>query len=169
MKTISQKAVLLVLVLTLASCGLAVSTEERMLEAQASMEAGEYRGAVIQLRSVLVDEPDHIEARLALAKVLIGLGDLPTAEKELQRAVELGAPALDIERVHFSLLEAQGDFRELLAGLARDEIVLPEDEQLSLRGEALLGLREGVAAEETFRELLALSPDLPAAGVGLLL
>ena len=114
-----------------------------------------------------MDEPDHIPARLALAKVQIGLGDIPTAEKELQRAVELNAPPLDIERVHFSLLKARGEYTELLAGLARDEIVLPKEEQLDLRGQALLGLRQAAEAEETFRELLALVPGSASAGVGL--
>ena len=130
MNTFSRKLLLVLVTSLLMSCGLVTSPEEKMAAASASVEDGDYRAAVIQLRNVLVDNPDNIEARLALAKVMIDLADLPTAEKELQRAIDLGAAPLEIERVHLSLLAAKGDYPEVLAALASDDIALPDAEQL---------------------------------------
>lgn len=158
---------ILVMASWLTACGLAMSNAERMESAYSSMDAGEYRAAVIQLRSVLLEDPDHVQARLALAKVMLGLHDLPTAEKELARAIELGGPAIDIERLHFGILAAKGDYAELLDAFGRNEPVLPATEVLDLRGQALLGLRNGPAAEKTFNEWLQLEPGSADARVGL--
>lgn len=167
MRSMWRQMTLLAAAVWLASCGLATSNAERMEAAHASIAEGEYRAAVIQLRSVLVSDPDNAEARLTLANVLLGLNDLETAEKELERATELNAPPLEIERMHMRLLAARGDFTELLAALARDELVLPHSEVLSLKGEALNGLRNGPAAERVYREWLQLEPGSADASVGL--
>ena len=166
-RTARQSLLILLLSCGLASCGLVVSEAERMATVQTHVDNGEYRAAVIELRTILVNNPDHVEARLTLAKVLIGLNDLPTAEKELQRARELEAPQLDVERLHFSLLAAMGDHTELLATLGRDDLLLPEVDILNFKGRALLGLRNAIAAEDTYREWLATEPGSADAQVGL--
>lgn len=167
MMAVLRHFLFMVSALALVACGLATTNEERMAEARTSMDAGEYRAAVIQLRSVLVEDPDHLEARLALAKVMLGLNDIPTAEKELDRAIELGGAAADIERLHLNILAAKGEFTELLDALSRTEPSLPEAEILDLRGQALLGLRNGPAAEEIYKEWLQVEAGAPDARVGL--
>ena len=96
MTSMVRQFVVVAISLSLAACGLATSNEERMADARTSMDDGEYRAAIIQLRNVLVEDPDHLEARLALATVMLGLNDIPTAQKELDRAIELGGAPVDI-------------------------------------------------------------------------
>ena len=165
MMSMVRQFTLVAVALSLAACGLATSNEERMAAARASMADGEYRAAVIQLRNVLVEDPAHLEARLALATVMLGLNDIPTAQKELDRAIELGGAPADIERLHLNILAAKGEFTELLDALSRTEPNLPPAEILDLRGQALLGLRNGPAAEDTYNEWLQLEAGAPDAVV----
>ncbi|RZV36706.1 MAG: PEP-CTERM system TPR-repeat protein PrsT [Chromatiales bacterium] len=167
MMSMVRQIVVVAISLSLVACGLATSNEERMVAARTSMAEGEYRAAIIQLRNVLVEDPDHLEARLALATVLLGLNDIPTAQKELDRAIDLGGATADIERLHLNILAAKGEFTELLDALSRTEPSLPPAEILDLRGEALLGLRNGPVAEENFNEWLQLEAGAPDAIVGL--
>ena len=167
MTSMVRQFVVVAISLSLAACGLATSNEERMAAARTSMADGEYRAAIIQLRNVLVEDPDHLEARLALSTVMLGLNDIPTAQKELERAIELGGAAADIERLHLNILAAKGEFTELLDALSRTEPSLPPAEILDLRGQALLGLRNGPAAEENYNEWLQLEAGAPDAIVGL--
>ena len=167
MTSMARQLAVMAMAVGLAACGLAVSNAERMEAARASMDAGEYRAAVIQLRNVLVEDPEHLEARLALANVMLGLNDIPTAQKELDRAIDLGGAPVDIERLYFRILAATGEFTELLDAISRTEPSLPPTEILDLRGQALLGLRNGPAAEEIYSEWLQLEPGAADATVGL--
>ena len=167
MMSMMRQFAVVAIALSVTACGLTTSSEERMAAARASMADGEYRAAIIQLRNVLVEEPDHLEARLALATVMLGLNDIPTAQKELDRAIELGGAPADIERLHLNILAAKGEFTELLDAISRTEPNLPPTEILDLRGQALLGLRNGPAAEKNYNEWLQLEAGAPDAIVGL--
>ena len=155
-----------VLVLSLTSCGFTTSDAERISMAEVSIDEGDYRAATIQLRSVLGNDPDNLQARLMLAKILVGLNDIPTAEKEMQRASELGATASQIQPLHFSILAARAEFQEILAALGMEVDGLSNVEQFRFRGDALLGLRNGSAAQENYRDWLQAEPDSVEAEIG---
>ena len=155
------------LFLTMSSCGLATSNEERIVRANENIQAGEYRTAVIELKNILATDPDNAAARLLLAKVSLGLGDLLAAEKELGRAAELHASESGIRSLHLKLLLTKRMFAEVLAALSSETGGLTREQQLSYRGEALLGLSETGAAQATYEEWLALDPESTDARLGI--
>ena len=75
----------------ISACGIALNTEARLARGQQAYDSGDYRAAIIDAKNILQTEPDHIGARLLLGRSSIGVGDIRSAEKELRRALELGA------------------------------------------------------------------------------
>ena len=159
-------AVAILMALGLTSCGFTTSDEDRIAMAESSIGEGDYRAATIQLRSVLGNNPDNLTARLMLARIMVGLNDIPTAEKEMQRAAELGATPDQIQPIHFRILTAKAQYPEILAALSMDVDGLTAAQQYQFRGEALLGLRNGGAAQENFRDWLQDEPGSVDAAIG---
>ncbi len=71
------------------------STEEQIGSAREALSAGRYQESLVYLKSVLQEETDQAEARALLGLAHLALYDLESAEKELLRARDLGAPAQD--------------------------------------------------------------------------
>ena len=155
----------LLLTLFLSSCGLGMNNEVRLQRAQEAFDNGEYRAAIIDSKNVLLDEPENIAARLLLGRASLEVGDGVSAEKELRRAVDLGADygvvVADLSRA----LLAQGKFEEVIAEIDPELSATPAG-RLSVmqsRGEALVALGKPEAAREVFTEILAVDPsDIPA-------
>lgn len=150
-----------------AGCGVFTSDEERIARAEQEMAEGNYRAAMIELRNVLGNDGSNRAARLMLAEVTLGLGDVETAEKELQRAAELGASEAEVQPLHYAILAAQGRYSDMLAGLGLESGGLTADERYRFRGQALIGLGNAAAAATVFETWLAESPDAPEAQIGL--
>lgn len=81
-------AVLILCFLGLASTLMASSVEE----ARSDAVQGEVKSAIIKLKNVLQKDPENVEARLLLGNIYLNGGDTASAEKELRRALRLGAP-----------------------------------------------------------------------------
>jgi Flp pilus assembly protein TadD len=75
-----------VLAVTLAGCG--KDRPEALIESAKTFSTnGDYRAAVIQLRSALQKQPENGEARFILGNALNEEMDYVTAEKELRKAL----------------------------------------------------------------------------------
>ena len=98
--------------LSLSGCGLATSDEERLQRADEQIASGAYRAAIIELKNVLANDSENVRARLMLAEVSLGLGDLATAEKEMSRAAEYGASDSEIRRLNLRILSAKRAYSE---------------------------------------------------------
>ncbi|WP_405237801.1 XrtA/PEP-CTERM system TPR-repeat protein PrsT [Lentisalinibacter orientalis] len=156
-----MRSLLAIIFATTAACGLALTNEARLERAQEAYQQADYRAAVIDLRNILQQEPDNRAARELLGRAALRQGDAATAEKELRRAVELGAPlntvAADLGRAMLQL----GQFNEVLDEL-RPEIGSSESERLEilkLRANAHMGLRLPESARDIFLEVLESSPS----------
>jgi cytochrome c-type biogenesis protein CcmH/NrfG len=90
----SMRAIWMLVVL--AGCSRMHSDNQLMTEAQQFMAKGETKAAVIQLKNVLQQTPSNGGARLMLGKLYLDSGDVMSAEKELRRALELGANSGDV-------------------------------------------------------------------------
>ena len=151
---------MLIVLSLMAGCGLAVDNSEKLDRARAAYSDGDHRAAMIDTKSVLLTEPDNAEARLLLGKSLVFLGDGVGAEKEFNRAAELG---IDRSRFAAELGEAlliQNSFSRILDDIALE---LASDDQaktalLIVRGKALLGLGRPVEAREFLNQALADDP-----------
>lgn len=164
---LKTRIILLGLAITLvAACGLTTSDAQRIEAAQQSMHDANYRAAEVHLKNVLDNDPDNLQTRLMLAEVHLGLNDLLAAEKELQRAVDLGAETAQTRRLQLRILAARGSYAELFTALESDRSGLSDIDVLRFRGEALLGTGNGHAAEENFREWLVMEPQSEDAIVG---
>ncbi|MBT8080169.1 MAG: PEP-CTERM system TPR-repeat protein PrsT [Gammaproteobacteria bacterium] len=140
------------------ACGLIVSDEERIGLATDSMRAGDYRAAEVHLKTVLNSDGNNLQVRLMLAEVHRGLNDLLTATKEIERAAEMGAAPEDYRPLQLRIMAGLGQYAEMLQILADDPAGLSESELLRFRGEALLGINDGAAAEQQFAKWLQLQP-----------
>lgn len=83
-------ALLLALLLALAGCG--KSPEQHLAEGEAFFQKADYKSAAIALKSTLQERPADLQARLLLAKTQYRLGAYADAQKELEKAKQLGAP-----------------------------------------------------------------------------
>ncbi len=150
----------------LSGCGLATSSADRIARAEERIESGRYREASIELKNALASDADNARARYLLALVSHGLGDILAAEKELQRAAELGAPEEEVQALHLEILLGSQRFTDILAYLGTVSVE-DQDQLRYFRGNALLGVGSLDAARETFNEWASESPDSVDARVGL--
>ena len=147
----------------------AKSAQELYQEARHSIEQGEDKAAVIQLKNVLQQDPEFADARFALGELYLKYNDGASAEKELRRAAKLGMPRekwlLQLGRAYL----LQGKNVELLDKLSPDDGTTPEDRAkiLTLRGKAYLGLKDYDEARSSFNKALALVPGEADAQLGL--
>jgi tetratricopeptide (TPR) repeat protein len=81
---------------------------------------GKNREAVIEWKNALRYDPNHLDARLALARLHIALGDGERAEHEIRRASSLGANANSVVSLLATALLVQGSFSQLIIELKPD-------------------------------------------------
>lgn len=138
----------------------AMSPEQHLERAGAALEQGEVRTAVIELKNALQVAPDNRDARRLLGETYARYGDGASAEKELRRAVELGASELDVQPWLARALFLQGELQPI------SELEVPASapaetraEMLRIKAEALLASGELGAADSTARQALELQAD----------
>jgi putative PEP-CTERM system TPR-repeat lipoprotein len=104
----------------LSACGLFVSPDKHVERAKEHLAKTEYNAAMAQLKTALEDDPNHVPARLMLAEVHLQLGDLPSAEKELKRAEQAGAPTPQLRDLRYRILAAGRRIDDLARELESD-------------------------------------------------
>ena len=122
------------IILGLAGCG--KDPAERLDAARASMADNDFPTAIVELKSILQEDADNLEARLMLSRSALAMGDPLTAEKELERAYELGADAVSLRAHHYTVQLALGHFEEVSVSLAQEggDAGLTEAEAATFRG-----------------------------------
>ncbi|MFK8017455.1 MAG: XrtA/PEP-CTERM system TPR-repeat protein PrsT [Gammaproteobacteria bacterium] len=161
---------LLLLSTSMAACGDNRSEEQKLLDAELKLEQMSYRSAVIDLRNVLRGNPSSLPARLGLARALERLGDATAAEKEIARAVELGATPDQYFEILAGALDRRGAHAELLAEI---NPALVKDAEVgstlhALRGRAMLAIGSEQEAASVFDEVLAAGESVEAQRIALL-
>lgn len=138
----------------LSGCGKSETSETLVASAKQSIQKGESKAAVIQLKNALLKNPSDIEARLTLGALYNETGDALSAEKEFRKAIELGAPA---DKTAFGLataLLAQQQYQKVIdetKGAATAELLV-------LRGHANLALAKSDEAKDSYEQALKLKP-----------
>jgi len=100
--------------LTLAACGGKKTSDEYLASAKGYIAQSDYPAATIELQNVLQLDAASAEARWLLGKIYLDTGDILTAEKELQRAQELGWKADDVRPALAITLLFQGKNDDVL-------------------------------------------------------
>lgn len=75
----------------LSGCGKNLSYEEYMTAAESQVEKGDHTSAILSLKNAVKIKSRNVEARYELGSVYLDVGDLFSAEKELDKALSLGA------------------------------------------------------------------------------
>ncbi|MFT4517688.1 MAG: putative PEP-CTERM system TPR-repeat lipoprotein [Halioglobus sp.] len=156
------------LALGVAACTDSKTTEEHIQYAKDFREKGNLDAAVVELKNALRQSPQNAEARWLRGSIYLSTSDGAGAEKELERAVELG---MDANEVAVSLMQAkllQSKFQEVVDH-AVDEASLDVDSQVKIwimRGHANMGLEELDTAKQMYETVLALQAEEPEAALG---
>ncbi|MET0268320.1 MAG: XrtA/PEP-CTERM system TPR-repeat protein PrsT [Duganella sp.] len=158
---------ILLLIVVLAGCGGKSNSKtgnEAQLASAHQLEArGETRSAIIALKNLIQQAPADAEARLALGRLYLDTGDLPSADKELRRALALGKHAAQVMPWLGKAMLLQGQFLPMLEQIEADA---QQPALMALRGHALLGLQRNDEAARLFEQILVRHPGHPAALTG---
>ncbi|MEZ5525723.1 MAG: PEP-CTERM system TPR-repeat protein PrsT [Pseudomonadales bacterium] len=127
-------------------------------DARQSFEKADYATSVIQLKNLLQENPENIEARLLIGRAYLKQYQADAAIKELEKARSLGAPTAEwitpLSRAY--LLAGQND---KVIEAAHNLPDLPPAKQAQLYaaiGHAQLGKHQVVDARESFEQALQL-------------
>jgi cellulose synthase operon protein C len=145
------------LLVALTGCG-RTTPEEHITAAQHYLDVNQPASAVLELKSALKEAPENVLARVLAGKTYILLGDGATAEKELERAVELGGDPSDINPLIAKALLLQENFPAVLEIDADQEGLSPKARAAihGIRGVALLASDGLDAADREFGQGIAL-------------
>lgn len=143
-------------VLLLAACGDQRSPDERVSEAKNSIEISRFRDAIIEMRSLLRERPDIVEARLTLGQALMAIGDMAAAEKELERARQMSASPDAYLEALVRTWQSRGNHHEVLADAMPDLVSDPGRALIieALRGRSMLALGSVEQAADVFANVL---------------
>ena len=152
----------------LAGCSDRTTDVEHVQRAREHQAKQELPASVIELKNALQKNPENRDARLLLGQIYVETGNGAPAEKELQRARELGAGRdawlLPLARAY--LLQGQNPKVLELNPEATDPPALQATLR-ALQGLASLGLGQPDAAKTSLDRALKLQPDDPDALLGM--
>ena len=160
-KRVSRGAAILSACYLLAACGTDLSTDELISRAQQHIAKGDYASATIELKNAVAADTSNAQARLLLGKTYFESADLESAEKELTRARELGAPGAEVLPLLAQARAALGMHDELMELNAEGLPAKAQAEVLAAQGLSLLGKRELEEAGKRLETALTLSPQSP--------
>jgi putative PEP-CTERM system TPR-repeat lipoprotein len=144
-----------------------LNTANYLADGRQQMAKGDYRAALISLRNAVREEPGNPAARAALAEVNLRVGDIPTADKEIRRAVELGnreTKTIDLLGRILAITDKMDDMGKVAGQLDDNEA---KATATAWRGYAHMRHRRLDEAQKAFDDALAISPDLTRAHLGL--
>ncbi len=146
------------------------SEGERVAMAQQSVAQGRYREAIIEMRNLLLENRNSVDARLILGAALLESGDMDTAQKEAFRARDLGATPKQYLEILARSLQGTGNHVEVISEIDPSGI---EDPVLastlrSLRGWSMLELGSVDQASTVFDEELEAGVSVEAQRIALL-
>jgi putative PEP-CTERM system TPR-repeat lipoprotein len=136
------------------------SIDSMVKRAQEHRAVGSIRASIIELKNALQKDTQNANVRMLLGEAFIDIGDSNSADIELRRAQELGAPAARTAQLLAEAKLLQGRFDQVLRDNPVNEADPAEAKSavLALRGRAHLGLGQRVQAEQAFKAALDLDP-----------
>lgn len=153
----------------LPGCSKEASSQKSLALAKQAQAKGDTKAAVIDLKNALQKDPENRDARLLLGKLYDEMGDGASAEKELREASRLGENKNAVLPELGQALFLQRQFQKVV-----DEIQPPADAPpairariLTVRGNALVMLKQDAQARAALEEARKLAPESPDVYTGL--
>jgi len=157
------------LIILLAGCDSAgsLSDTEYVARAHDYLDKGELNAASIELKNALLHNPNNTQARWLLGSLYLETGDMPSAEKELVKARELGVSDESVFPLLARAYLAQGKYDDVL-GLGVQSSFSKEVQASLLTSQGIATLRQGNSkkADEFIATAMRMKPDLPYALYG---
>ncbi|MEC5387117.1 XrtA/PEP-CTERM system TPR-repeat protein PrsT [Uliginosibacterium sp. H3] len=153
-------------VISLSGCG--DNPDKLVSSAQTAFDKRDFNTATIQLKNALQVKPEHAEARLLFARVLMAQNDFAGAERELRKAQDAGSKPDDIMPLLVTALVAQGQADKAIAEFGNKQAVTPQGKAaLAVAlGNAYAALSDFDNAGKQFFLAEQAQPGLVAAGIG---
>jgi putative PEP-CTERM system TPR-repeat lipoprotein len=167
-RALSASVVLTTLMLAagLSGCGKTESSASLMAEAKQYEQKGDNKAALIQLKNAATKSPEDAEVRIQLAVLYNQIGDPVSAEKEIRKAISLGADnARAAPELAKALLQQGQGQKALDASSAAAAKAGPE--LLAVRGNAFLSLNQLDQAKEAYQQALIAKPGYAEAMLGM--
>lgn len=155
--------------LSFSACSGNEPPEALLAKAQASLRDADPRSAEIHLKNLLQQDETNAEARYLLGEIHRQSNDLPSAEKELRRARDLGYDPKRATPALFETMLAMGE-AQALVDQAKDVSTgdaLADARIRTATGRAQLQLGHPDEARKAFEDALAAKADHTPARVGL--
>ncbi|WP_334188777.1 XrtA/PEP-CTERM system TPR-repeat protein PrsT [Noviherbaspirillum sp.] len=151
----------------LVGCNTNEDTHSLIAEAKEYQKKGEAKAAIIQLKNVLQKQPENSEARALLGTIYLDTGDFASAEKEVRKALSLGADPGSLLPALGKALFYQGQYQKVLDEVQLQAGVKPDAHYFTVRGHAYLALGKSQEAQNAYNQALAQTPDFADALIGL--
>jgi putative PEP-CTERM system TPR-repeat lipoprotein len=159
-KTSMRNLLFALALFTLIACSWDNSSEEHLNRAKEFIAASDTPSAMIELQNAVQLDAASAEARWLLGKLQLDAGEVQSAEKEFQRAQELGWTANDVRPLLAKSMLAQGKFSDVLALDSNDLDSPAAALLLSSQVMAALSLRQMDTARELLAQALKKAPQL---------
>lgn len=144
------------------------SEAEYLQRAKQFQSKGEIASALIEAKNALQKNPSGPQPRLLLANLYGQIQDYPSAEKELRKSRELGAPPERVLPQLAATLISMGEFQRVLDEVNAEDGLDKKTQAAvhSARGNAYLGLGQAADAEKAFNAADQALPNSPDTALG---
>ena len=156
----------LLLCTSLWGCTRFYSADKFVEEAKNYEAKNDDKSAMIQLKNALQKTPEHKEARVMLGDLYLKLEDGFSAENEYRKAITAGVPTAQILEKMVTAMIIERKFKQAEQETAAIASTGGSAELLTLRGDALLGVKDPAQAAKVFERALATEPNYAPALIG---
>lgn len=155
-----MRAAILLVSLAVAGCS-SSSPEDLLADARKAMARNDYSEAAIQLKNALQASPDFAPARLELGRIALEQRDYLSAEKELNRARELGVADDEVVPLLARALLELGRAPDVASRFSSTRLNSPEAQAKldAILGYAALAASDQADAQRRFESALAVNPQ----------
>lgn len=158
MRKILKNTIVLIIIGILFACGVGMAESQYVSKAQKYIAEGKFKAGLIELKNALQENPDNTQARLLLGKLYLDTGNLPSAEKELSRASELGAMDETVLPLMGKALLFQGKFDEIQSLSLSNLTARRQAEILAIQGTAKLAQGSENEAASLISQAISIDP-----------
>jgi putative PEP-CTERM system TPR-repeat lipoprotein len=154
-----HRTLVLTCCLFLAACG-GESSQALVAKAEASLQAGDTKSAIIQLKTAIQKDEKNAEARFELGKLMLQQGEFDAAEKELLRAREAGMARDRVDPLLARAWIGLGAFQRVLDEIPQPQAGSPAaGAMLASRANAQIALKQTKEARQTLELAQAAAPN----------
>jgi len=153
--------VILIALFSLGGCGFGPDVATQMDNARQSLNERDYRSAMVELKSILQDNPENGKARRLLGGLYLQIGNGSAAQKELLRAQRLGEDGAEMSLLLSQAFILQNEFDKALKWVLLPEGAAPEQQAEAglLLGDIYMALGDPQKAREAYSAVANVQPS----------